>query len=515
METLSKNSRGLCPQPSWFVIQSMTFLLIATILTLHKAQGFLNLAESTEEKEIFDSAGTPALKPLCGPSYESKNKRDRNPFIEAVESSHFVDKTPMIKFFHRHSRPLLVTAPRDFGKTTNLYMLKTFYEIKVDESGIELDGHQSPNRNVFNGLVGRKRVCEETVFDGRQWCDDQMASYPVLHYSFENLAVSGLMDFLESFRQATARVCKEHASYLLKSDRLTPTNITLLRSYCDAPASGVTRQGLCASGRDMSAILAVHFGRPSLVLLDELDAPVLRLLTSSAPDKDVEEILAILKEFSRELFVDNPAVGRAFLTGNTKLATTVAPPNAVHWQFTEDEEIAPFFGFSDQEVEFLVKKAHLDIKDVREYYKGYHGQDSSTWLYNPYSIRNYLRKEWTGVYWSPAMPLTDFAPLFKTDNFVRGVFSCGAAVKEVKVHEPRSFTAEEQIGLLREMIHKNKPVTTTSQMVVLVEFLYELGYFTNKTVPRSKTDKYFSVKTPNKEVSEIFYRFCEGPKLGY
>lgn len=124
----------------------------------------------------------------------------------------------MIKFFHQQTKPILVTAPRYFGKTTNLYMLRNFYEIQVDESGVEVDKNHTENRALFAGLVKRKRASKKTIFRDEKWCDEQMATHPVLHYSFENLTISGVMDFLKSFQQLTARVCKEH-SYLLKSDR--------------------------------------------------------------------------------------------------------------------------------------------------------------------------------------------------------------------------------------------------------------------------------------------------------
>ncbi|CAH0386440.1 unnamed protein product [Bemisia tabaci] len=513
----SKNTESFGRPLNWLVFQLMTSLLITTVSKTCETEGWLDLLESSEENDSSNLVAGSAPRPLFAASPKHSTKTlDKNPFIQAVESKYFVDKTPMIIFFHQQTKPILVTAPRYFGKTTNLYMLRNFYEILVDESGVEVDKNHTENRALFAGLVKRKRASKKTIFRDEKWCDEQMATHPVLHYSFENLTISRVMNFLKSFQQLTARVCKEH-SYLLKSDRLSPANITLLRSYCDASASGVTRQGLCASGRDMSALLAAFFGRPSLVLLDELDAPILRLLTNSIPDAEMREILAILKEFSTELFINNPAVvDRAFLTGNTELSTIVAPSNAVHLRFTQDEEITPFFGFSEWEMDNLIRDSELHDRDIRKYYDGYRGQNSSEWVYNPYSLRHHLIRQYNGVYWSSALPLETFTALYKNSEFVREIFEnatkTDATEKEIKVLGPHIFPVEEKMAMLREMLAKAKPVTSIAQKAVFVDFLYQLGYLTDKTQSRTKPDRDFLVIIPNKEVTEIFRQYCQKMK---
>ena len=57
-------------------------------------------------------------------------------FSEIVNSPAFVDKTMFIcKVVDSHFKALLLSAPRRFGKSTNMNMLETFLAINANENG--------------------------------------------------------------------------------------------------------------------------------------------------------------------------------------------------------------------------------------------------------------------------------------------------------------------------------------------------------------------------------------------
>lgn len=85
---------------------------------------------------------------------------------------YYVDKTRLIEqILQSWSEVTLFTRPRRFGKTLNMSMLKSFFEIGTDKS-------------LFDGLYisGNKELCEE-----------YMGKYPVVFLSLKVLRVHHLM----------------------------------------------------------------------------------------------------------------------------------------------------------------------------------------------------------------------------------------------------------------------------------------------------------------------------------
>ena len=85
---------------------------------------------------------------------------------------YYVDKTRLIEqILQSWSEVTLFTRPRRFGKTLNMSMLKSFFEIGTDKS-------------LFDGLYisGNKELCEE-----------YMGKYPVVFLSLKSVEGTGLL----------------------------------------------------------------------------------------------------------------------------------------------------------------------------------------------------------------------------------------------------------------------------------------------------------------------------------
>ena len=75
---------------------------------------------------------------------------------------YYVDKTEMIhSLIQNWSEVNLITRPRRFGKTLNMNMLQTFFEIGTDPT-------------VFDGLK---------ISEDREFCEKYMGQFPVIEYS--------------------------------------------------------------------------------------------------------------------------------------------------------------------------------------------------------------------------------------------------------------------------------------------------------------------------------------------
>ena len=80
---------------------------------------------------------------------------------------YYVDKTRLIEqLLYRWSEVTLFTRPRRFGKTLNMSMLKSFFEIGTDKS-------------LFDGLY---------ISGNKELCDEYMGKYPVIFLSLKGVA---------------------------------------------------------------------------------------------------------------------------------------------------------------------------------------------------------------------------------------------------------------------------------------------------------------------------------------
>ena len=115
---------------------------------------------------------------------------------------YYVDKTGFIQdLLDSCGSVNLFTRPRRFGKSLNMDMLKTFFEIGTEPS-------------LFDGLG----IAEET-----ELCEQHMGKYPVISISLKD--VEG-MDFQTAYGMLGVIVSEEagRLDFLLESNKLTPAD---------------------------------------------------------------------------------------------------------------------------------------------------------------------------------------------------------------------------------------------------------------------------------------------------
>ena len=91
---------------------------------------------------------------------------------------YYIDKTKLIEqLLQNWGKVNLFTRPRRFGKTLNMSMLRTFFEIGMDKS-------------LFEGLY---------ISKNKELCDEYMGKYPVIFLSLKG--IDGL-----TFEEAIIRI---------------------------------------------------------------------------------------------------------------------------------------------------------------------------------------------------------------------------------------------------------------------------------------------------------------------
>lgn len=138
--------------------------------------------------------------------------------------------------------------------------------------------------------------------------------------------------------------------------------------------------------------------RKFIMIIDEWDA-ILREFSSN--NALVDKFVDLL----RRLFKSSQAMtifAGVYITGILpikKYNTQSALNNFEEYTMVSPGEFAPYFGFTNAEVDLLCKKYSMDINQLKIWYDGYTigGQES---IYNPISVIRALRRRYCESYWS-------------------------------------------------------------------------------------------------------------------
>lgn len=143
----------------------------------------------------------------------------------------------------------LFTRPRRFGKSLNMDMLKTFFEIGTDPS-------------LFDGL----EISKET-----ELCKQHMGKYPVISISLKD--VEGL-EFETAYGMLGMEIRRRRGrfGYLLESDKLTAADKKNLNQLMEGNFEKAFY--LHNSLKFLTQLLFKHYETPVIVLIDEYDVPL-------------------------------------------------------------------------------------------------------------------------------------------------------------------------------------------------------------------------------------------------
>ncbi len=160
---------------------------------------------------------------------------------------YYIDKTSLIEqFLQSWGEGIIFTRPRRFGKTLNMSMLKSFFEIGTDKT-------------LFDGLY---------ISGNKELCDEYMGKYPVIFLSFKG--VEGL-EFASAKRMLCTIIDREidRHYYLKTSDVLTDEDRTLFTKMLHGQDDNIEDRI-----RMLSQLLYKHYGQKVVILIDEYDVPL-------------------------------------------------------------------------------------------------------------------------------------------------------------------------------------------------------------------------------------------------
>ena len=290
--------------------------------------------------------------------------------FQEIEKSgfYYVDKTKLIEqLFENWSKVNLFTRPRRFGKTLNMSMLKSFFEIGAD-------------RTLFDGLY---------ISRNQKLCEEYMGKYPVIFLSLKG--IDGLSFEAAKYRLTELiRVEAERFAFLADSEKLTENERSKYRAIIHLVNGkySMDEDMLVSSLQTLSQLLCRHYGQKAIILIDEYDVP----LDKAFQHGYYKEMVSLIRGLFGQALKTNDDLQFAVLTGCLRVSkeSIFTGLNNFKVYAADDVRYDEEFGFTNEEVKKLLANYNLQehFEKVKEWYDGYHFGDAD--IYCPWDVINYV-----------------------------------------------------------------------------------------------------------------------------
>lgn len=278
------------------------------------------------------------------------------------EDFYYIDKTRLIEqLLTRWGEVNLFTRPRRFGKSLNMSMLQSFFEIGKDKT-------------LFDGL---------RISDNQELCEEYQGKFPVVSVSLKG--INGAT--YEEARRFLIKTINEEArrlSVLSDSAELDETDHELLTQL---KKKEMTNDSLVYSIRELTELLEKHYGRKVIVLIDEYDVP----LAKANENGYYDEMVLLIRNLFENALKTNSSLKFAVLTGCLRIAkeSIFTGLNNFKVYSITDKSFDETFGFTDAEVKELLRYYGQEkyYETVKEWYDGY--RFGNVDVYCPWDVINF------------------------------------------------------------------------------------------------------------------------------
>lgn len=278
------------------------------------------------------------------------------------EDFYYVDKSHVIgQLLTQWGKVNLFTRPRRFGKSLNMSMLQSFFEIGKDKT-------------LFDGL---------RISDNQELCEKYQGKFPVVFVSLKG--INGAT--YEEARRFLIKTINEEArrlSVLSDSTELDETDHELLTQL---KKKEMTNDSLVYSIRELTELLEKHYGSKVIVLIDEYDVP----LAKANENGYYDEMVFLIRNLFENALKTNSSLKFAVLTGCLRIAkeSIFTGLNNFKVYSITDKSFDETFGFTDEEVKELLRYYGQEkyYETVKEWYDGY--RFGNVDVYCPWDVINF------------------------------------------------------------------------------------------------------------------------------
>ena len=376
---------------------------------------------------------------------------------------YYVDKTKLIEqLLQSWGEVTLFTRPRRFGKTLNMSMLKSFFEIGAEKS-------------LFQGLY---------ISEKEKLCAEYMGKYPVIFLSLKGVEGLHFADAQKMLMTIINNEVRRHY-YLKTSDKLTVED----RKQFEKMLLNED-VNLVDSLRLLSQLLYLHYDQKVVILIDEYDVP----LDKAFKNGYYQEMVSLIRGLFGQALKTNEFLQFAVLTGCLRVSKESIFTGLNNFEINSivDIEHEEGFGFTDAEVMQMLKYYHCTNRysDIKEWYDGYHFGNAD--IYCPWDVINFVKKLFTDSNSKPS---------------ALWINSSGNNLVKLFVDKADQSTKDEI-----ERLVAGKSVTKRIRLDLTYDeiensidnvwsVLFTTGYLTNIGNPESGV---YELVIPNREVHEVF-----------
>ena len=376
----------------------------------------------------------------------------------AVNSEIFVDKTEMIQYINSvintQQRFVSVSRPRRFGKTIAADMICAYYDRYAD------------SRDLFE----KRKLAQDTGWD------ECLGKFDVIR-----LVMTDFFKLGKTFEDALAAIKKR---VLLELEESYP--------------------GTKYDASDFPYSLDRFYrnsGIPYVIVIDEWDA-VFRIW------KDNSEAQRLYLDFLRDWLKDKPYVALAYMTGILpikKYGQHSALNMFTEYSMMAPRQLAPYTGFTEEEVKELSKKYDMDFRDISNWYDGYLVSDRIP----PEKREEYREGKYNGHKFSIYSPLSVVESM--TTGVIKDYWNKTETYEALAEYIRKDYDGlKEAVALLMDggrlaidtSTYQNDMTTFTGRDDVL-SLLIHLGYL-------GFDDERNEVFIPNREILDEFKTSTKG-----
>lgn len=335
------------------------------------------------------------------------------------KSKIFIDNTVMIKEFLTIQPPwsILYLGPRKYGKTLNLDMFKTFFEMIVDEDGDKITPQKiTPTHKLFRkGLItmedGTTQKLKRPFLIAKEEAlvDKWQGRYPVIYLNFKNITGENVtviknklwMEISKEYKRHkyTTRRLTEDWDRSVKGVRLNYEN------YLKVLELKHEDWYLPYSIKFLCEMLHLFYVRITFVFIDDYDAPFQYALRSNFSDSDVRLIADLLDRMARETFKGRYQFVRGIVVGRLPLRHYRWDDNWImNAADTRLRTIQNYFGICQKDFKLLLDKLNITgdlAQQAHQWYKSHQCETLNQHFYSPSSVAHFLRTKQLASYWAP------------------------------------------------------------------------------------------------------------------
>lgn len=271
----------------------------------------------------------------------------------SVRNTNFVDKSMLIEEVNSvmltENRYMCVTRARRFGKSVAVKMLNAYYDRSCD------------SRALFEDL----KICRQADFG------EYLNHFPVLYLDMTDF-VTKYGDDAHLVERMKRDLCEELLG-VYKDVRMAPNDDLM----------------------DLLVNIVEHTGEKFVCLIDEWDALC---------REGYEDLMDEYVDFLRRLFKGSKTeyvFACVYMTGILPIKrynTQSALNNFEEYTMLSPAQLAPYFGFTEDEVKALCEKGGMDAGQMKLWYDGYElGTEKA--MYNPFAVMRALKRKSFSSYW--------------------------------------------------------------------------------------------------------------------